>query len=404
MNHLSFGNPRARAQHALAAAAVVGAALSVFASTAAATTATTLYVSPKGSDRGHCLKALPCKTISHAVKLAKAGDLVSVARGTYREQVTIAKDISVVGSGTPVIDARGRGNGFLISGARADGAVVEGFTVEQATFEGILAERTSNVTIARNTVKDNDVGYSAKHPVGECAPTGAVPGDCGEGLHLMSVTLSTVSSNLVEDNAGGILLTDELGPTALNLISHNRSLDNVLDCGITLAGHSTKAVSSTGATQPALAGVYANEVSDNVSDGNGTKGQGGGVILAAGGPGSGVYDNVVTGNTADGDGLPGVTLHSHAPGQDLNGNVITDNTLSNDGLDGYPNGTPGDSDFGVTQTAGILVASAVTPLSGTEIAGNRISDEYYGVWTKNVPAMSASANSYTGVTVPLAQS
>ena len=31
--------------------------------------------------------------------------------------------------------------------------------------------------------------------------------------------------------------TDELGPTADNTISHNDSLDNAYDCGITIAGH-----------------------------------------------------------------------------------------------------------------------------------------------------------------------
>ena len=40
------------------------------------------------------------------------------------------------------------------------------------------------------------------------------PDDCGEALHLQTVTGSTVSGNLVQDNVGGILLTDEDGPTA----------------------------------------------------------------------------------------------------------------------------------------------------------------------------------------------
>lgn len=126
--------------------------------------------------------------------------------------------------------------------------------------------------------------------------------------------------------------------------------------------------------------------------------------MAVGAPGSAVYNNVVTGNTANGNGLAGVTLHSHAPGQDLNGNVITDNNVSNDGLEGYPNGSPGDEDFGVTNTVGILVASAVSPLAGTVIANNNISDVHYGIWTKNVPPISPSANTFTNVTDPVTQS
>ena len=381
----------------------VTAVFAVLSSTAAAAIGGTLYVSPRGKDRKTCTKLAPCKTISHAVKLAANGATVSVAKGTYREQVKIAKDISLIGVGKPVINASGKTNGVLVAGSGASGTLVKGFVVENATFEGILATRTSGVTIANNTVQNNDRGLSSLHPTGECAPSGAVPGDCGEGLHLMSVTQTTVVNNLVQNNAGGILLTDEFGPTALNLISSNKALNNVLDCGITLAGHNTSAVTATGATEPSLGGVYANEVSNNVSNGNGVKGQGGGILMAAGGPGSAVYDNVVTGNTANGNGLAGVTLHSHAPGQNLNGNVITNNNVSDDGLEGYPNGTPGDMDFGVTNTVGILVASAVTPLAGTEIANNNISNVHYGIWTKSVPPISPTANTFNNVAVPVTQ-
>jgi nitrous oxidase accessory protein NosD len=327
-------------------------------------------VSAKGRSRSACTVKAPCKTIGRAVKLAVAGDTVSVAHGTYREQVTIAKDITVTGAGMPMVDATGHVNGFLITGAGAAGAKVSGFMVEKANDEGILAMRTSDVTIAHNTMQGNDLGLKAKKLVGECAPQGQVPGDCGEALHLMSVTHSNVVSNTVQNNAGGILLTDELGPTAQNLISNNKSLNNVLDCGITLAGHNTNAVSSTGAPKPAVAGIY---------------------------------DNVVSGNTANGDGLGGVTLHSHAPGQDLNGNVIVGNSLSGDGIAGNPGGTPGDVDYGITHTVGIIIASSVTPLQGTAVAGNTVSNDYYGIWTKNVPTISASANTFNGVTTPLSQ-
>ena len=47
----------------------------------------------------------------------------------------------------------------------------------------------------------------------ECQAAGEVPGDCGEGIHLMSVADSTVAGNYVTGNSGGILLTDEFGPT-----------------------------------------------------------------------------------------------------------------------------------------------------------------------------------------------
>lgn len=355
---------------------------------------TTLFVSPTGSDSGACTRKAPCKTIGAAVAKAANGGTVKVERGTYREEVTLTSDISLIGVGKPVIDAAGQSNGVLIKGPAADGALVRGFVIKDATFEGILAVSAARLAIENNTVRDNDQGARAAAPTGECAPAGGIPGDCGEGLHLMSVVRSVVSDNLVTHNDGGILLTDELGPTAHNVISKNRTLDNVFDCGITLASHNTAAFVN-GGVQPSKGGVYANTVSDNVSDGNGTKGQGGGILLAGPAPGTAVYDNVVTDNTAEDNGLAGVTLHSHAPGQDLNGNKITDNRLRHDGL------TP-DSSFSETGTVGILVASA-TPLTGTEIAGNKISDTHFGIWTVDVPKIKPAANRFHHVAIPLQQ-
>ena len=311
-----------------------------------------------------------------------------------------------------MIDATGLGNGVRVTGPSAAGSSVKGFVVRNANFEGILAMSTTKVTISENTVSNNDRGGSAVKPVGECAPEGVVPGDCGEGLHLMSVTHSHVLENTVSNNAGGILVTDELGPTAFNTIKGNKVLDNVLDCGITLAGHNAKAVVlSTAPGPPTMAGlaptvggIYNNVITKNTVTGNGTKGQGGGILMAGGPPGTAVYSNTVSYNTASGNGLGGVTLHSHAPGQDLAGNVISHNTIRNDGLHGYPNGDPGDSDAGITQTVGIVVWSAVTPLTGTSIVGNHISHDYYGIWTKNVPTFALSANTFAStVTSPLLQ-
>jgi nitrous oxidase accessory protein NosD len=381
---------------AVRAGSLVAAVFALALGGAAAASASTLYVSPKGKPRAACTKRGPCRTIGVAVARARRGDTVRVAKGTYRAQVTVSKDITLAGARGAVIDAAGHGNGILITGPGGDGATVTGFVIEHATFEGILAMRASRLTIADNTVKDNDLGGAAKHPKGECAPQGPIPGDCGEGLHLMSVTSSQLTGNLVEDNAGGILLTDELGPTAFNTIEGNRSLNNVLDCGITLASHSTRAVLD-GSPAPSAAGVYDNYVVDNTANGDGTKGNGAGILMAAPGPGTATYNNIVTGNTAQGDGQAGITVHSHAPGQYVDGNVIVGNTLSDDGLSGDP-------DFGVTHTVGILAASAVSKLSGTVIAGNRISDVYYGIWTKNVPTISPSSNTFTNVTNPLTQS
>ncbi|MGH3415860.1 MAG: right-handed parallel beta-helix repeat-containing protein [Actinocrinis sp.] len=386
----------------LTAAAALGVA-ALAASPALAATKTK-YVSARGHDRGACTQAKPCATIAFAIARTPAGGRVVVSHGHYKGSVKIAKDISLIGTASPVINARGLANGILVTGPKSAGASVKGFVVKNAKDEGILAMQTAHVSIIDNLVSDNDRGVSAAHPSGECAAQGAVPGDCGEGLHLMTVSHAKVIDNTVQDNLGGILLTDEFGPTAHNLIKGNSALDNVGDCGITLAGHSTAAYVS-GKLAPTKAGVFDNQIIDNTADGNGTKGLGGGILTAAGAPGSAVYGNLIKGNTANGNGLGGFTLHSHAPGQYLNGNRVIDNTFLHDGIAGNPGGKPGDEDAAITHSVGIIVFSAVTPLRGTVVRGNHLGREYYGIWTQNVPAIPKGANKFAhSVKVDLAQS
>ena len=354
-----------------------------------------LYVSPHGSDTHNCTRRQPCRTIDHAVAKAPPRSTVIVRRGAYKESVKVNKRLRLIGVHRPVIDATGNANGIRISGPGAAHSLVQGFVVERANEEGILAMRTMRITIQNNLVRQNDLGAATPHPTGECAPQGQVPGDCGEGLHLMSVTRSRVLNNRVTRNAGGILLTDELGPTAHNLLRRNRVYRNPYDCGITIAGHNNKAVQS-GKLMPSVAGIYKNRILRNFSDANGLRGEGAGILLATAGPGTAVYSNLVSGNTANGNNLAGITLHSHAPGDYLNGNRIIENLVRNDNLGGDP-------DAGDQATTGILVFSAVTKLQGTIIRANVIRGVHYGLWTQNVPALQKNVNRFQNVDVPLFQ-
>src|ERR1700722_17225577 len=71
----------------------------------------TLCVVPGGSQSCY-------PTIQTAVNAAAKGDLINVARGTYKEAVVIGKALSLVGArnGSSVIDATGLPNGILVDG------------------------------------------------------------------------------------------------------------------------------------------------------------------------------------------------------------------------------------------------------------------------------------------------
>jgi parallel beta-helix repeat protein len=347
----------------------------------------------------------PYASIGEAVTAADPGDTVFVCPGTYHEDVVITKAITVVGQNA-TIDATGQDNAVQVL---ASDVRVQGFTATHAIGEGILvgglpgtSVNVADVTISDNTVVGNDLGNPTglpltTSPYAQCnAGAGNTPGDCGEGIHLLSASHSSVVGNQVNGNSGGILLTDENGPTTGNLIVGNHVSGNLYDCGITIASHLPQVFGG---------GVSGNTISFNQVTDNGVLGQGAGVLLASGVPGNvpgipgtggAVFNNIVEANDLAGNGLAGVTVHSHSPGQDLNGNVIEYNTIGTNNLDGDPDFFPAVD----PSTTGVIVAS-VAPLSIT-IAHNTISKNVFGIWL--MPAVSAAgtaSNLFIKVTTPV---
>ncbi len=337
----------------------------------------TFYVATNGSDANACSFAAPCLTIGHAIGVASPGARIIVRSGTYHEAVVITKRLTLLGRHA-VIDASGIlasvpgplaangiiGWGVLIAGPGAKGSSFRGFTVKNAPAEGILVAMTSNVTVMGNELTGNDAGATTPFvPLpAECAAQGNIPGDCGEGIHLLSVKNSHVVDNDIHDNVGGILLTDEVGPTSGNLVTRNVSRDNKLDCGITLPSHNGAALA-----HPTQGGVYNNTVSFNISVGNG----GAGVGMFAPFPGTASYNNHVIGNILLNNGEAGVAIHGHAPGQKVSGNVITSNWVSGNGIDP-------DSASPAAHN-GIVVFAAADTVSVT-ISSNYIAHEDIGIY------------------------
>ena len=363
--------------HRLAQTALIGLvaamAAALLVSPVAAASPPGLYVAKNhSSDANPCSTSQPCLTIGHAVSVAAAGATIHVGNGTYAEQVSITQKLTLIGDDA-IIDATGQnggiqplagmgvvGYGLLIFGPGASGSVVKGFTVEHAIGEGILVAGTSKVLIQDNTVRLNDAGFNTSMTL-ECQAQGNVPGDCGEGLHLVSSTWSRLVNNLVENNVGGILITDEFGPSVHNVISGNVSRNNLQDCGITLPSHNALAM-----TDPKMGGVYDNLIINNVSEGNG----GAGVGMFAPFPGTASYNNRVVHNTLRNNGEAGVGIHAHAPGQNVSGNAIVDNWISGNGID---------PDSGSGHPTGIALFSAAVPVT-VAVTDNHISNEYWGIF------------------------
>jgi nitrous oxidase accessory protein NosD len=334
-----------------------------------------------------------CKsTISAAVAVANSGDVILVGQGTYNEQVTITKTLSLVAApfAHPVINAKGLSNGIFINGMATaplpgvTGVIVQGFKVQNANYEGILVANASDVILLDNHVLNNNKSLVPS--------TGSCPGipafetnegmDCGEGIHLMATDHASVLRNVVENNSGGVLITSETGPSTSNLVKGNDVHDNPYACGITMAGH--PAANASGPIAGLPYPISHNVISHNQShhNGLGLPGAGAGVGIFAPFPGTSNTANVIVGNDLYNNGLPGVTMHNHAsapppaPGISLNDNVIIGNRIHGNAADTADAATSGPTGINIYSTA---------PVTGIMIEQNDFNDEAINIAFK-VPA------------------
>jgi hypothetical protein len=227
-------------------------------------------------------------------------------------------------------------------------------------------------------------------------------GDVGVDINGSSYT--QVTGNYSANNeGGGFLVTDDIGPSSNNVVGWNTATRNHGGCGVIVAGHSTDGVTHT-------------LVTANWLSYNGTlksSGGGAGVVIASEVLGETVAYTTVVGNHIWGNGLAGVTIHVHEPNQDFNGTKIIGNWIGQNNTLGDPiplfaSTAKNAKNYAVpdTRTTGILAATA-SPVTGTVIASNHISDNHFGIFlealsTVKTPKVSGlTTNGFHSVSRPL---
>src|SRR5581483_4595457 len=192
----------------------------------AARPAGTLFVSPAGGAgaAGSDCSTATFSSIGAAVAAAPAWGTVVVCAGTYYEDVFVHKPLTLVGEDA-TINATGLENGIWVVASNVN---VRGFTLVDANGEGLLVGIDSfadapllpdsgpvltNVHIDHVKALNDYKGFNGTEE-SNCK----YPGDCGGGIHLNVVENSSVTNSQTTGNADGILLTDDYGPNAYNLI------------------------------------------------------------------------------------------------------------------------------------------------------------------------------------------
>ena len=317
-------------------------------------------------------------TIHDALAVASDVDTVLVYSGTYTEAVVVTHSTSLIAAdgAKVIIDASGQPNGIFIDGSSnapqpgVGRLVVRGMQVRNAQFEGILIMNASDVTLLGNEVRHNDLALDGNDTCPGMPDFETNEGsDCGGGIHLIGVDHSSVTHNKVFDNTGGILITDETGPSSFNFIAENQVHDNPYASGITL--ESTVPANSVAPSATVAFGVNDNIVAHNSSWSNGANAStaGAGIGLFAHSAVSRVSANVVMDNNVSVNAKGGVVIETSnpGPGQITAGdNRIIGNSISGNGADPV---NPGSVD-----STGISVNSEGV-ITGTMILANRFDDE-----------------------------
>jgi len=143
----------------------------------AALASTTWYVDGvNGNDNNNCLSPqTACKTIGHAISLASKGDTIMVAPATYTENLTIRKNLKIIGSdaATTIVDGGGVGTVFSVCGI----------------ISCTITPNKTHAALSKLTIRDGS------------GPFGAGGGVSNSGI--LTVTYSTISGNSA-GNGGGI--------------------------------------------------------------------------------------------------------------------------------------------------------------------------------------------------------
>ncbi|MGH9069128.1 MAG: right-handed parallel beta-helix repeat-containing protein [Acidimicrobiales bacterium] len=273
----------------------------------------------------------------------------------------------------------------IFVGPGATGVTIDHVTVSGGLDHGIFAEDTSNLTVESSTVSHNGLHIDPK-----ISNPAALELD---GVSNALITGNTVTAN----NGGGFSLLDDgpfdpgapaPGPKALvpsnnDVISNNHMSANYGGCGIVLA------VQNPGGN------IAHDTVTGNVVTGTHRFGPSGpdvgGIVVAADGPGTGASAVKVSGNTVTGSFEGGVIVHAEAPHAHTIDVSVTGNTVTGGNNWGLTNGP--------TATTGIIVSAGPVPPpanafnQGTVVSGNKVSGQFYGIWSEGAapPAVSGNA-------------
>jgi len=178
------------------------------------------------------------QSIQTAINSASSGDTIYVHAGTYNENLTIGKDLSLIGDGAFVTTIDGSGAVISVNGVVVN---ISGFTVRNGIY-GIYCYNNASGTITNNTITGNTlygiVNVSSSNPTitnntitgsqsgiynSSSSPTitnNTITGNQLNGIHNSSSS-PTITNNTITGNQYGIYNSSSSPTITNNTITGN---------------------------------------------------------------------------------------------------------------------------------------------------------------------------------------
>jgi hypothetical protein len=332
---------------------------------AMASTTTKWYVDGvNGSDNNNCKSpTTACKTIGHAISLASSGGSINVAAATYKENLTIAVGLRIVGASavTTVIDGGGLGTTITITGEASVGLSQLTVTHGSAINNGGGIFNSGRLTISRSTISGNSAGTS----LGVCVGNGGGVYNSG----ILTINSSTISGNLATVYRGCINPTTAYGG---GLYNNGTSIIN----NSTVSDNSVFA-NCINVECASLGGGIANfgqtlKISNSTISGNSAQTDAGGIYNGA------TLQNTIVANSTSGGNCLGVTSNGYNLSSDGTCNFTGPGDLNNTD----PKLGPLQNNGGPTQTQALLSGSpaidAGNPNGCTDDSGRLLKTDQRG--------------------------
>ncbi len=195
------------------------------------------YVSPAGNDADTCLSSdAACLTIGAAITKAASGDTVNVAAGTYAEQISITKPLTVTGADGAVLDGTGLAPQWTTGvKIRSGNVTFNNIDVKNYTQDGITAYDhidMPNLHITNCKVSNIQPGYwGFGIYVGyESEGFGYTPPDITAHLNFSGLLIE--GNEIVNTHSSALVLQSITGTPGTLIVRNNNIHDNVTNDGI----------------------------------------------------------------------------------------------------------------------------------------------------------------------------